>query len=139
MRLGNKPPSIDHLEVSSAQLESVRGITQWNGIAALEIDAAYRLPDLSELRDLESLEDLRLAFQRGQILNLEPLTELTRLRILTIERSEGLVIDLAPLANHRDLTVVVPENATLLRPESTDEGLGLTIRREKKSTAPSGE
>lgn len=108
---------ITQLRLSRFSAPSLHGIQLWKNIQTLDLDILGRVPSLTELGSMSNLEELRLAFTVGRMMQLGDLARLPRLRRLVIAQLDSLVVDLTAFeAKKKDLIVTVPPDADVTNP-----------------------
>ena len=109
---------ITQLRLSRLSAPTLLGIRSWHRVRRLDLDIVGRVPGLVELQPMSNLEELRLAFTIGRVMQLDDLAGLPKLRSLVIARLDSIVVDLTAFGQKRDLVVTVPADAVVTNPHN---------------------
>ena len=109
---------ITRLRLSRLSASTLLGIRSWKNVQRLDLDILGRVPSLTELQQMSNLEELRLAFTVGRVMQLDDLARLPKLRSLVIARLNFLAVDLTAFGHKRNLMVTVPPDAVVTNPHN---------------------
>ena len=106
------------LRLSRLSASTLLGIRSWKNVQRLDLDILGRVPSLTELQPMSNLEELRLAFTVGRVMQLDDLARLPKLRSLIIARLDFLVVDLTAFRHESNPIVTVPPDAVVTNPHN---------------------